>query len=394
MDFSIDAATLGNLSAFYFYSYVAMQIPTGLLADSWGPRRLLTAGTFVACAGSLMFALSDSMAWAMAGRLLVGGSVAVAWVVLLKLSDHWMPARLYAMVSGLALLCGILGAVAAGTPLRLLVDAFGWRPVMFWSGMLVLFLTAAIWLFVRDDPSERGYLSYSAAGGAGKRKKIGSPLAGLGRVFKYWNTWMLVLAPGGIVGPVLAFTGLWGVPFLQVRYGLPPSQGAAVCSLMMVAWAAGGPVLGGLSDRIGRRKPLYLAGNITAVLGWALVIFVKMPLPLFLVAAAVTGFSCGGMIIGFAFGKESVPGGLSGTVSGVVNTGVMTGPMVLQPLIGWVLDLSWDGRMAGGVRVYDAGDFQAGFSVMLVWTVLSCLLLAMTRETHCRPLAAPEESAA
>ncbi|MEE4255312.1 MAG: MFS transporter, partial [Desulfuromusa sp.] len=55
-DFGLTGAELGNLSAFYFYSYVAMQIPTGVLADSWGPRRLLTAGALVAGIGSLCFA--------------------------------------------------------------------------------------------------------------------------------------------------------------------------------------------------------------------------------------------------------------------------------------------------------------------------------------------------
>ena len=50
-DFDISAAALGNLSGFYFYSYWVMQIPTGILADSWGPRRLLTFGAFGSAVG-------------------------------------------------------------------------------------------------------------------------------------------------------------------------------------------------------------------------------------------------------------------------------------------------------------------------------------------------------
>ncbi len=87
--FAIGAAGLGNLSGFYFYSYVAMQVPTGILADRWGPRRLLSLGALVAGAGSLIFAMAPSFAWAGVGRLLIGGSVAVAFVGMLKLAAHW-----------------------------------------------------------------------------------------------------------------------------------------------------------------------------------------------------------------------------------------------------------------------------------------------------------------
>ena len=86
--FSINAAGLGSLSALYFYSYVAMQIPTGILADRWGPRRLLTLGTLIAAIGAVMFALAPDFAWAAAGRLLIGGSVAVAFVCLLKVAGN------------------------------------------------------------------------------------------------------------------------------------------------------------------------------------------------------------------------------------------------------------------------------------------------------------------
>ena len=90
------------------------------------------------------------------------------------------------------------------------------------------------------------------------------PLKGLMEIFVYRNTWLLFFAPGGLVGPVLAFAGLWGVPFMKVRYGLPPAEAAAVCSVMMLCWAIGGPIFGGLSDKIGQRKPLYFAGCVVA----------------------------------------------------------------------------------------------------------------------------------
>ena len=100
----------------------------------------------------------------------------------------------------------------------------------------------------------------------------------------------------------------------------------------------------------------------------------------------ITGFSSGCMIISFAFVKESVPAALSGTATGVVNMGVMTGPMLLQPLVGWMLDLRWSGRLAEGIRVYGEEAYRAGFALMIAWTALALVLLTLTRETNCRPL--------
>src|ERR1700712_4739649 len=102
--FGIGAASLGNLSAFYLYFYVAMQIPTGILVDSWGPRRLLIAGSIAVAVGAALFGSTDSFALACAGRAIIGGAAAVGWLVTLKLATHWFPANKFAMLSGLGLM--------------------------------------------------------------------------------------------------------------------------------------------------------------------------------------------------------------------------------------------------------------------------------------------------
>jgi nitrate/nitrite transporter NarK len=325
------------------------------------------------------------MVWACAGRLFIGGSVAVAFVAMMKLSSHWMAPRQFALASGMALFLGILGAVFAGTPLRLMVDAFGWRPVMLASSILPFAVAALIWIIVRDDPRERGYASYASEVPAGAPRS--GIMAGLRKVFGYRNTWLLLLTPGAVAGSVLAFAGLWGVPFLTTHYGLTSPQAAALCSAQLLAWAVGGPVFGGLSDRIGRRKPLYVAGCAISAVGWGLIILVPgLPLPLLISLLIVIGFAAGCMIIGFAFAKESVPLALAGTAAGVCNMGSMMGPMLLQPAVGWMLDRKWDGAMSAGGRVYGLEAFRLGFSLMLAWTVLSLVLITLTRETGCRQI--------
>jgi sugar phosphate permease len=304
---------------------------------------------------------------------------------MMKLSSHWMAPRHFALASGMALFLGILGAVFAGTPLRLLVVAYDWRSVMLVSSLFPFVAAALIWIIVRDDPSERGYLSYAPKGTADKPRA--GIMTGLKQVFGYRNMWLLLIAPGALVGSVLTFAGLWGVPFLTTHYGMSAPKAAAVCSALLISWAVGGPVCGTLSDRIGQRKPLYLIGCAALTLSWALIIFVPgLPIAALVTLLILSGFSAGSIIIGFAFVKESVPTHLAGTASGVCNMGVMLGPMLLQPIVGWILDRQWQGTIVAGVRTYELNAFRAGFAFILIWAIVALVCIVFSRETHCRQM--------
>ena len=381
--FALTAAGLGNLSAFYFYSYVAMQIPTGILADRLGPRRLLTAGAVVAGLGTAVFAMAQDVSIANLGRLLIGASVGVAFVAMLKLAGHWMPPRQYALSSGIALAVGVFGAVFAGAPLRLLVDEFGWRSVMGLSAAMTLLVAVATWLMVRDDPSERGYRSYfEGTHGAAKETRL---LDGLKEVLRYRNVVLLFFIPGAASSMVLTFAGLWGVPFLMTHYGLTPTNAAGLCSAMMVTWAIGSIGYSAASDRLGRRKPLYIGGLTVSMALWAALIYVQhWPYAALCLLLCAIGFFSGCFIVSFAFAKESGPARLAGTVSGISNMGVILGPMTMQPLVGVILDRNWNGALAGGKRVFDFASYQQGFSLVLVWGVVALGLLLITRETFCK----------
>jgi MFS family permease len=135
---SLRASELRNFSAVYFYAYILMQIPTGVLVDTWGARRLLIGGSLVAAAGTILFGATSSYALASLGRLLVGGSTAVGWVVTLKLATHWFPSRRFAVLTGIGLFMGNMGALVAQVPLRLLVEHSGWRAVAMGSAAVVL----------------------------------------------------------------------------------------------------------------------------------------------------------------------------------------------------------------------------------------------------------------
>jgi nitrate/nitrite transporter NarK len=384
-DFALTAAALGNLSAVYFYSYVAMQIPTGLLADHWGPRRTLAAGGVIAALGAILFGLADSYALVVLGRLLVGGAVGVAFVSMLKLSTHWFDASRFATITGIAVATGVVGAVSAGAPLRLAADAFGWRPVMVASGVVTALVAAVTWLVVRDDPRHRGYRSYMPGNRPGASTH--SVLGGLRICLRSRNTWLVFVINGGVAGAPLTFAGLWGVPFMTTHYGLSTATAAGMASLVLVAWALGGPALGALSDRMRERQPIYLVGAAIAFIGWIIVIFVeRLPLAGLAAVLIVIGLASAAVMIGFALVKETLPPALAGTAGGVTNMGNMLGGMLLQPAVGWVLDRMWSGEIVNGVRVFDLDAYRAGFMLMIAWMGVAVALILFTRETHCRQL--------
>ena len=400
-DFELSGAGLGNLSAFYFYAYAAMQIPTGVLVDRLGPTRLLLIGSIAAGAGAVLFALAPQVGVAAAGRALIGAAHGIAWVSMLTLVAHWFAPSRFGTMSGVSLAVGTLGAVLAGPPLRMLADAFGWRDVIAASGGVALMLALGAWRLMRDDPLDRRYMSYApvsahaavmrAARAAGEH---GHFMHDLVEILRYRNTWLIFWTNSGVCGAFLAFTGLWGVPFFVQHHALTVSQATGVTSAMLVMFAAGGPAFGALSDRIRRRKLPFVAGSALSAAGFgALALVPDAPLALLVPMLVAAGFGAGSMACSFPFATESVPPRLQGAVTGMVNSGVMVGALTMMPTFGLVLDAHWQGALADGVRLYPLDAFRAGWQMLAGWIAASTALLLLTRETHARVAATPALSA-
>jgi MFS family permease len=213
-------------------------------------------------------------------------------------------------------------------------------------------------------------------------------LADLRAVLSYRNAWLLYFIPGAISGIILMFAGLWGVPFLTTHYGYSTAEAASLASLTLVSWSAASIFYAALTGRLGRRKPAYAAGIVASMAIWALLVWVPgWSRPALAALLVLLGIAASAFILNFAFAKESVPARFAGTVSGIANMGVMTGGMVMQPVVGWVLDRHWTGATAAsGARLYDLGAYRSAFSLLFAWGALSLVLLAFTRETHCKPM--------
>lgn len=387
VDFDIGAAALGNFSSFYYYSYVAVQIPTGILADYWGPRKLLSTGTLLSGFGAFIFASAASIHMANLGRLIIGASIGVAWVSILKLTTRWFKPNHFTVVTGIALCLGILGAISAGAPLRLLMDIFGWRSVIFGVGTMTLLLSLLIWIFMRDDPTQKGYVSYVPTITGSNPMSKASIIRDLSKIFRYRNTWILIIVPASLIGPLLTFTGLWGIPYLTTHYHLTPVKSATLISTLLITCALGGPVLGVLSEKTGRRKPILFLALCISLIGWLPILYLKdIPLWLIIVLFSLVGLASSAVVIGMAFVKESVPATLAGTVSGVSNMGMEMGPMILQPAIGLVLAWRWDGLTENGIRVYNLTAYHMAFGLMIGLSFLGMLIIHFAKESYCQQL--------
>ncbi len=148
VDFNIGATAIGVLSSVYFYIYMIMQIPTGILSDTIGPRYTVWVGCLITALGSVIFAIAPSFELALIGRFLVGLGVSVFFICTLKIQSVWFRPNQFATVTGLLTAVGTLGSIAAITPLAIMADYFNWRYAFVLGCALSLIAAAIVWFFV------------------------------------------------------------------------------------------------------------------------------------------------------------------------------------------------------------------------------------------------------
>ncbi|MCP5157677.1 MAG: MFS transporter [Ectothiorhodospiraceae bacterium] len=365
-DFAASGALLGQLSALYFYGYAGMQIPVGMILDRFGPRRPIAIAALVCGAGTLGFALAGDIVEASIGRFLLGAGAAFSLVGAVTVAGLWLPPARFALLSGLSMMAGMAGGMLGQAPLRLAVDAHGWRPAMGVLAIGGLVVAVAAWAFVRD----RGH----GQGG------LGSMMRGLGGVLRNPQTWLCAMAGLGATGPLLAFAGLWGVPYLQALHGLDRAGAGAIASLTFLGWGIGAPLAGWLSDRLHRRRLPMMVG-LSVCMG-CLAGVIWLPTPVWATGALCFGVGLGGstQIVTFALAREANPPELSATAIGLVNALVTGAGALFQPAIGWLLDRDWNGTMVGGARTYALDAYREAFVILLVGLAVGLLCVLAVRE--------------
>lgn len=378
VSFSTSAASLGALAATYFYVYTLMQIPTGILADTLGPRRILALGGVIGGLGSFLFGFAPSLDWALAGRTLIGLGVSVTFIAMLKLIAVWFEESRFATMVGICMLVGNMGSVLAGAPLSGLAQATGWRGVFIGIGAVSLVLAAACWLIVRDRPD---------AGGAAATPRFDRTvvLGGLLAVLKNRATWPAIVVNTGMAGAFFTFGGLWATPYLVQVHGMARPAASAHLSLWFGGFAVGCFFIGTLSDRIGRRKPVVIATSHLYAAIWLIWLSgATMPPALSYALFAVMGLVTAGFSLTWACSKEVNPPLLSGMSTSIANIGGFLAGALLQPLVGWVMDLGWKGAMLNGSRFYDPETWRNGVLVVALCALMGAIGSWWIHETRCR----------
>jgi len=368
-EFAATGALLGNLSACYFYAYCLSQIPIGLMLDRFGPRLLLACSALVAACGSLIFAWSDGLTSAYVGRFLVGLGTGTAFVGSLALAAARLPPSRFATVTGLTQAVAMAGGVAAQAPLALIVAAVGWRETMLGLALLAVLFAAAFWLVAKAPRPPVAAGARSSRGGAGA-------------VLRNRQTWLSCGIAMLLTTPI-AFGVLWGVPWLVQAHGQSRPVAAFGASMVLLGWAAGAPAVGALSDRIRARRPILLAGPAAALVAWiALLTWREAPFPAVCALIFAVGFFSSSMSLSFVVSREANPPHAVGFATGMTNFCSMIIAAGMQPLIGWLLDLQWDGKATAGAREFSADAYANAFLLFPATAAGAIGVAFALRETH------------
>jgi len=380
-DLKAGGTLIGILGSAYFYPYAAMQLPAGLLADSWGPRRTITVFLALAFAGSLLLGLAPSLTLAVVGRTLVGVGVSMLFVPAMKILAEWFKAAEYARMTGILMAMGGVGSLSAATPLAWLSATIGWRFSFVTVGALTLVLAAAIWIVVRDKPADMGWESPVEARAKGPVIGLAE---GLGKVVGAWYFWPLAIWFFFTCAIFFAYGGLWGGPYLIQIVKLTKAQAGKILSMLAIGMIVGSPGLSHLSDKVFKaRKPVMVLSSVVLVGLASVLAFYTDRIPLaghYLLCLGLGIFSSAIVVIGFTVIKELFPIQIAGTATGLVNLFPFAGGAVAQPLVGYVLERH--GKIEGA---FTLAGYQQAFLFLWVCSLIALAASFFLKETLAKP---------
>lgn len=378
--FAASGAQLGNLAACFFYSYLILQIPVGILLDRYNPRYITSLAIAISALGVLLFSFAQSLFSAYFARALIGCGAAFAAVSCFKFVTLWFPPRRFALLAGLSMTAAMCGAIGGQLPLSLLVKHFEWQEAMRYIAIPGLMLATLFFVVVknRSESTSQGALT-----GLNLRQQ-------LLLIVRSKQAWLLSFYSGLAFAPVSVFGGLWGVSFLKQAYQLSPSEAATAISFIFIGFAIGCPLSGWLSDYMQRRKSLMLGGTLVAILTLSGVLYLPHShtgLLSFLLFLFGLGASC--FFLCFAMIRETLPLAIAATVLGFMNTFDSICEALSEPLIGKILDMGWEGAMIKGARVFSVHDYHLSLGLLVFYLVVALVFLFFTKETYCQQSRSP-----
>ena len=359
-DMGLTYAAAGTIMAAYFWSYAVMQIPVGVLTDHLGARRVMLGCMGVLAVGAVAFSLSQTYAQSLLARCLLGTGAAATWLPGLRLIQEWFEPRERGLATGLFSAGGGVGGTAALLLLPVMAGHLGWRVGYAMLAVPVLATMVAVWFLVRAEPRAR-----HAGAVAGVPTQF---LAGMREVLATPALWPFNLYVLFSYGGYFALL-TWLPTFLVKSEGLTQAGAGFVTALITGGTIVSWPLAGYLSDRFGRRKPIFLMSQATSVLVCLAFAYLVPGTGLAGAAAvaALTGLLLGGLITPFVMVTELVPPRLMGTASGVVNAFCFVGGLLVPVALGYALDVT--------------GSFPAAFTACAVFELVALGIAVFARET-------------
>lgn len=374
--FNLNGAGLGHLSACYFYAYLIMQIPIGIMLDKYSPRIITSFAIFICAGATFLFSQTHEFFFAEVSRALMGMGAAFAAISCFKLASIWFKPNRFALISGMFMTAAMLGAVGGQMPLSILVQNHGWRSALKFIAIIGLVLGLIYFLIVRDKKIDDGRAT---------EKKEKTRYLWI-KILINPQTWLLSFYSGLAFAPLSVFGGLWGVPFLQTAYQFSKSDAALAVSSIFIGFAIGAPALGWLSDFMGRRKPILYLGTLLSILSLSIVIYgyhlsaQEVMILLFLFGVGASGF-----FTSFAMIRELFPLPLAATVLGFMNTFDSICEAVYEPMVGAFLDFNWSGQILNGIHEFNLKAYHISLILLPASLLLSLITLFFIKETHCKP---------
>ena len=380
--FQITAEGIGLLGAAYYIAYTPMQLPVGILMDCFGARILLTIATLFCAIGSFIFSLSTQYSVLFISRFIIGLGSAFAWVGLIFLISHWFASKKTALMVGLGSSVGVLGGIFGQGPLAYIIQTIGYQKTLWILGIVGVILAVLILIFVKDDPK----ISFHHT--TKENKKITQKdIKNIKRVWANQEMWKVALFSVLIYSSTTVFGELWGISFLKSKLSIDKTTAGVGTSLIYVGWLVGSPITGFISDALKRRTPLLSWGSFFATLCLACVILLpKISLYTTFGLLFLFGFFSSAQLLTFSMAVEINPPSTKGTAGALNNFVTMIGGLLIQPIVGWFLNLLWDGKLQNDIPFYSYTNFRTALLILPLMCLLGFLLSFSIKETHCRPV--------
>jgi predicted MFS family arabinose efflux permease len=372
-DLGIGPEALGGLTGAFFFGFAAMQIPCGFLFDRFGPRLTVTVMLVLATIGGIVFTLAPTWPVLLTGRVLMGAGFGVMLVGSMVVISRWFPPDRFATLTAMVLSIGLIGNLAATTPLAWASEAVGWRSVFAVAVLFTALASIAVWLVVRDAPPGHPFLERT-------RESPRELLQGLMEVMR--NPRLKFILALNFCHYACTFTvqGLWGGPYLREVHGLSPIEAGNVLFAAVIAYQIGMLTFGPLDRVFDTRKWIVVLGTVAVIMTLALLALTpRLPVQLAIGSILIIGFFSACSTVVMAHGRGIIPDRLIGRGMATINTSVMFGVACMQTVSGVVVGAFEP--LASGARSEIA--YRALFGVLA--TILIVALAVYGRSVDVKP---------